>query len=323
MRDSYGRHIDYLRISLTDRCNFRCLYCMPEEGVESLTHYDILTFEELLRIARISADLGVSKVRLTGGEPLVRKGVPNFIKSLKAIEGIEKISMTTNGFLLKQMAEELRDAGLDRINISLDTVDREKFHHLTRRDGLVQVLEGIDHSIKLGFDPIKINAVIMKDQNDREILSLVRYAEEKNLILRFIEHMPFNKEDAKSFISASEIQELLSRELGRMVKVENPLKNGPEQLYRFGEKGPTIGFITPVTNHFCNGCNRLRITADGKLKPCLLSSQEIDIRGALRQGAEDEQLMAIFKQAIDKKPEKHRLDNFGVESMRGMSKIGG
>lgn len=328
MEDDFGRHIDYLRISLTDRCNFRCVYCMPEDGVDSLAHRDILSFEELIRIASIASDLGVRKVRLTGGEPLVRKGVPSFIRSLSRIEGIESISMTTNGFFLEDMAGELKASGLHRLNISLDTIDRERFHRLTRRDGLGKVLRGINTALEQGFEPVKINAVIVRGRNEKDIIPLARFAEKKGLVLRFIEQMPFNKEDRDSFIPAEEILCILSRELGNPGKLDDrtgivSVGHGPAELYRFGESGPVVGFITPVSNHFCSSCNRLRITADGKLKPCLLSSEEIDLRSAIREGCCDSSLGDILQYAVEKKPEGHKLADRGVESIRGMSKIGG
>lgn len=328
MKDDYGRHIDYLRISLTDRCNFRCLYCMPEEGVQMMSHRDILTFEEILRIARIAGGLGVTKVRLTGGEPLVRKGVVSFIKDLRALPYIESISMTTNGYFLEEMASQLKSSGLDRLNISLDTVNREKFSELTRRDGLDQVLKGIDAAAKAGFEPIKINSVAVRGRNDDEIASLARFAEQKGLILRFIEQMPFNPEDRETFMAASEIIDILKSELGEPEKIADrqgfvSIGHGPAELYRFGANGPVVGFITPVSNHFCGSCNRLRVTADGKLKPCLLSMEEIDLRSSLRGGASDEEVADILRFAVCRKPEGHQLENNGVESARGMSKIGG
>lgn len=328
MKDDFGRHIDYLRISLTDRCNFRCVYCMPEEGVDSLGHKDILTFEELERIARISASLGVSKVRLTGGEPLVRKGVTSFIRTLSSIEGIESISMTTNGYYLEDMASSLKEAGLHRLNISLDTINRDKFQALTRRDGLEKVLKGIDRALDIGFKPVKINAVIVRGRNDNEIVPLARYASEKGLVLRFIEQMPFNEEDKSSFMAASEVLSILETELGKPEKLEDrkgvvSIGHGPAELYSFGKENMIVGFITPVSNHFCGSCNRLRITADGKLKPCLLSFNEIDLRTSMRKGCSDNDLKDMLLGAVGEKPEKHRLDNFGVESSRGMSKIGG
>lgn len=328
MKDDFGRHIDYLRISLTDRCNFRCLYCMPEDGVEMMAHKDILTFEELLRISGIAGELGVTKVRLTGGEPLVRKGVVSFIKDLRALPAIESISMTTNGYYLEELARELKRSGLDRLNISLDTVDREKFRELTRRDGFDQVIRGISAAQKAGFQTIKINSVAVRGRNDDEIIALARFAEERGLILRFIEQMPFNDVDRNSYMAASEIMDILRIQLGEPVKIEDrqghvSVGHGPAELYRFGQSGPIVGFITPVSNHFCGSCNRLRITADGKLKPCLLSREEVDLRASLREGCSDGDLKQILADGICQKPEGHNLDSHGVESIRGMSKIGG
>ncbi|MBB6482036.1 GTP 3',8-cyclase MoaA [Spirochaeta isovalerica] len=328
MKDVYGRSIDYLRISLTDRCNFRCRYCMPEEGVDMLSHRDILTFEEILAIVSVAVKRGISKVRLTGGEPLVRKGVAGLIRDLKSIDGINSISMTTNGFLLGEMAEELKERGLDRVNISLDTVNREKFLNITRRDGLDKVISGIDAAVKAGLNPVKLNSVIMRGTNDDEILNLVRFAQEKKVILRFIEQMPFGSYSREDFVSAEEIKGIITGEYGSPVKPDGDESAlfagfGPSEHSRFGEDGPVIGFITPVSNHFCGRCNRLRLTADGKLKPCLLSNEEIDLKSALRSGLSERDLESILTYAVDRKPKGHFLDSDIFESTRGMSKIGG
>lgn len=328
MKDDFGRIIDYLRISLTDRCNFRCRYCMPSEGVDMLNHNDILTFEELIRLTEISVGLGVSKVRLTGGEPLVRKGITSFIRRLSSIEGIDNISMTTNGSLLEDLADELKNSGLNRLNISLDTVDREKFHRITRTDGLDKVLKGISAAKKAGFYPIKLNTVAVRGINDDEILDLAEYAAREGLILRFIEQMPFTADDQTTFMPAAEVLKILNRRYGsaRELVDENRLisaGSGPAALYRFNNEGLTVGFITPVSNHFCSSCNRLRITADGKLKPCLLSEEEIDLKSILRNGSSDSVIRKILMDTICGKPEKHNLDENGITGKRGMSKIGG
>ena len=328
MKDDFGRNIDYLRISLTDRCNFRCKYCMPAEGIEMMSHSNILTLEEIVRLAEISVSLGVSKIRLTGGEPLVRRGVVGLLSKLSKIDGIENISMTSNGFLLEEMAQDLKENGLNRLNISLDTIDRKKFKNITRIDGLDKVLKGIDVAISAGFDPIKINAVAVRGVNDDEIINLAEYSIEKKLVLRFIEQMPFNMDHSHSYMPASEIIEILSTRFGPASLAEDKRRlvsagSGPAALYHFGENAFVVGFITPISNHFCGNCNRLRITADGKLKPCLLSNEEIDIKNKLREGASDEVIKEILASSIGLKPEKHSIDKGKLHNNRGMSKIGG
>ncbi|MBN2656969.1 MAG: GTP 3',8-cyclase MoaA [Spirochaetales bacterium] len=328
MKDDYGRHIDYMRVSLTDRCNFRCRYCMPEEGIDMLSHREILSFEEILRVISVAVKRGITKIRLTGGEPLVRKGVPGLIRRIKSIEGISSVSMTTNGYLLGEMAHELKESGLDRVNISLDSIKREKFQHITRRDGLEMVISGIDKAIEAGLSPIKLNTVVIGGTNDDEILDLVRFAAGRKLTLRFIEQMPFSDDNRDDFISAHEIKDIIAGKFGTASVPdidESALFKGfgPSEHYRFGENGPVVGFITPISNHFCSRCNRLRLTADGKLKPCLLSHDEIDLRTALRSGCSDRDLEGILSYAVDRKPKGHLLNSDIFERSRGMSKIGG
>ena len=328
MKDNYGRIIDYLRISLTDRCNFRCRYCMPPEGVEMMEHKEILTLEEIVRLAEISAGLGVSKVRLTGGEPLVRKGVVDLIRRISSIHGIGNISMTTNGFFLEKMAEDLKRSGLTSLNVSLDTVSREKFKTITRRDGLEQVLQGISAAKEAGFNPIKINAVALRGFNDEEIISLADYAVKEGLLLRFIEQMPFDLNHENSFMAAAEIIEMLCEKHGEVEALEYGKRilsagRGPASLYRYKKSGLITGFITPMSNHFCGSCNRLRVTSDGKLKPCLLSADEIDLRVQLRNGSSDESIRERLIYSIGLKPESHGLHKYTFGSERGMSKIGG
>ena len=328
MKDDYGRIIDYLRISLTDRCNFRCRYCMPAEGIEMMDHKEILSLEEIIRLAEISVDLGVSKIRLTGGEPLVRKGLVGLITRLSLIPGMDNISLTTNGFLLEEMAKDLKVSGLNRLNISLDTVNRRKFRKITRIDGLDKVLRGIDTAIEAGFNPIKLNTVAVRGTNDDEIIDLAEFAGSKGLILRFIEQMPFNGNNRQSYMSASEIISVLSNHYGKAELVQDKKRiisagSGPSSIYHFGEKKIIAGFITPISNHFCSSCNRLRITADGKLKPCLLSNDEIDLKIRLRDGSPDDEIKRILQSAIRSKPEKHTLETGSINHTRGMSKIGG
>jgi len=301
---------------------------MPAEGIEMMNHSDILSLEEILRLAEISVQTGVGKVRLTGGEPLVRQGVLGFLKNLSAIDGIENISMTTNGFLLEEMAADLKKNGLNRLNISLDTLNREKFKKTCRVDGLEKVIKGIDSAIEAGFQPIKLNTVAVRGINDDEISDLAEFAVQKNLVLRFIEQMPFNVTDKKAYMSAAEVLAKLEKRFGKPKKIEDKRKlisagSGPAELYHFEESGLITGFITPISNHFCGSCNRLRLTADGKLKPCLLSGHEIDIRQKLRDGSSNEMIREVLLSAICMKPEKHNINGESIRENRGMSKIGG
>lgn len=337
MKDSHGRTIDYLRISLTDRCNFRCIYCMPEEGVQSLAHEDILRIEEIERVVRAAAGLGIRSVRLTGGEPLVRKGVVDLIRSISNTPGIENISMTTNGTLLPQMAGELKQAGLSRVNISLDTLDPEQFKFITRRGTLDQALDGIEAALAAGFDPVKINAVAVRSL-DQDFLAFAKLSIDRPLHVRFIEYMPvgessgshgcgWGKEDV---VPSEELFDIINERaraegLPELVSARDdaPLGWGPARYFEFPGAQGTVGFISPLSRHFCGECNRLRLTADGKLRPCLFSDEEFDVRAALRADAEaggDEAVRAVFAQALGAKPDEHH-DKVGTE--RGMSQIGG
>lgn len=374
LHDGFGRAIDYLRISLTDRCNLRCVYCMPEEGVPSLLHEDILTLEEVISVVELAAKNGIKHVRLTGGEPLVRKGIVGLIQTIKQIEGIESVALTTNGILLPAMASDLKNAGLDRVNISLDSLDEEQYHTITRCGKLTDVLAGIDAALRYGFDPVKINVVVVRHLN-QNLAQFARLTLEKPLHVRFIEYMPIGKIDdslppaisadprtqsatSSAFIPwsdhdvvpATEIRSLLNDALkqegidplvplkktsvnakyssenttettkhGALDSTSAPIGWGPATYYKIpGSKG-TIGFISAISNHFCATCNRLRLTADGKLRPCLFSDEELDIRSALRNGSEED-LRQIFNEALRIKPEGHH-HRHGTE--RSMSQVGG
>ncbi|MFH0787053.1 MAG: GTP 3',8-cyclase MoaA [Pseudomonadota bacterium] len=325
--DSYKRRLNYLRISLTDRCNLRCVYCMPEQGVPKIFHEDILTYEELLRLARLSVRLGIEKIRLTGGEPLVRKNLTDFISTLKTIPGIRDISLTTNGVLLADQARALWQAGIKRINVSLDTLDREKFSRITRFDFYDQVWEGIQEAERIGFSPIKINVVAMRGINDDEILSFGRLSLEKPYHIRFIEFMPLGEENgwkAERFISSEDTLQKLQT-LGPLFPVNGRGLDGPAKRMAFtGAKGE-IGLISPISEHFCTSCNRLRLTAEGRLRVCIFSDRETDLRTPLRQGASDEQLEAVIHEAILQKPKEHpvKLGPLPRKCQRQMSKIGG
>lgn len=327
MIDSNNRKINYLRLSITDRCNLRCVYCMPEEGIDFLPHENILTYEEILRIVRLSVQKGIRKVRLTGGEPLVRKGFTGFLKRLREVKGLEEITLTTNGVLLKQYAAEIKECGINRLNISLDSLKPEKFKRITGRDFFEQVWEGIQEAEKLGFKPIKINIVAIRGVNDDEIEDFGRLTLEKPYHIRFIELMPIGVNNNWSSEKFTPILEIYNRlqNVGPIVPVKrrNNL-DGPAQRYRIeGAKGE-IGLIGALSNHFCAVCNRLRLTADGHLRGCLFSENEIDVMPELREGKRDEAILALIEKAIKEKPARHNLNRHDHRSCtRHMSSIGG
>ena len=324
--DNYHRHISYLRISLTDRCNLRCIYCMPKEGVSLLGHKDVLTFEEIERIASAAARLGISRVRLTGGEPLVRKGVIGLAGVLMKMPGIEDVSLTTNGTLLTEHAAALRSAGMRRINISLDTLDAKKYKRITRGGDIQKVLDGISAARREGFSPIKINVVAMRGMNDDEIEEFARLTIERPVHIRFIEFMPIDIAtdwDKNSFISSSETREIIRR-VGVLNPVDKCNKSGPAEMYRLEGAAGQLGFISPLSNHFCDTCNRMRLTADGKLRTCLFSDQEIDLKEVLRSGVNDQVLEETIAEAIKSKPKGHTISEPSFKKCRrNMSAIGG
>lgn len=321
--DSFQRPVNYLRISVTDRCNLRCSYCMPEEGVPLVPHSDILTYEEIGLVVRAAVGLGINKVRISGGEPLVRYELVSLIGMLSQIEGVDDLSMTTNGTLLSHRATHLKVAGLHRVNVSLDSLRRERYHQITGFDKLPDVLEGIEEAKRAGLEPVKINVVVMRGVNDDEILDFALRSKE-GWHVRFIELMPLVNRGIKApeFVSATEMWQRLAP-LGGLEACPPPVGNGPAKYHRLpGAKG-TVGFITPVTEHFCFKCNRLRLTADGKLLPCLLSDQEIDLRPALRAGASREGIQHLILEAILSKPEGHRMAQGEVCQKRSMNQVGG
>lgn len=322
LSDSFQRPIDYLRISVTDRCNLRCVYCMPAEGIGLLQHQDILSYEEIHRVATAAAELGIKKVRITGGEPLVRIGLSRLVQMLAQIDTIDDIALTTNGTLLARYAEELKTAGLRRVNISLDTLKADKFRQITRGGDLADVLAGIEAASAAGLNPIKINVVAMAGINDDELLDFAHKTVADGWHVRFIEHMPFNREmAATSFISVNELRERLAV-LGELEPCTFK-GNGPAKYYRLPEANGTIGFITPISDHFCFNCNRLRLTADGKLRPCLLSEGETDLRQPLRNGISAKELKKLIKKAADSKPRQHKLARGCVPQDRPFSQVGG
>lgn len=313
MKDRFGRNITYLRISVTDLCNLRCKYCMPESGVESLCHSDILSIEEIVEIVKIASKNGIKKIRLTGGEPLVRRGFINLCKEISKIDEIEDIAITTNGVHLKAMADELFENKVRRINFSLDTLVKEKYNDITRRNDFDKTMESLFYAIKKGFK-VKINVVLIGGFNDDEIEDFVNLANEYKLEVRFIELMQIGETanwSKDKFISNKVVLE-------KVPKLEFDGVSGVAKIYKIkGQKG-RIGLISPISCSFCEDCNRIRLTSDGKLKPCLHSSDEINLKGL-----SGEELEEVFKRGIYEKPEKHHLEDGKSESARDMNKIGG
>lgn len=327
MKDHFKREINYLRISVTDKCNLRCVYCMPKDGVELLEHQDILSIEDILRVVRTGVQLGIRKIRLTGGEPLVRKGIVDLISQISAIPEIDDLALTTNGILLPAMAKDLKKAGLKRINISLDTLIPERFASVTRNGKFEDAWAGINAALTHGFKPIKLNTVAMRGFNDDELVDLARLTLKLPLHLRFIEVMPIGETEewsTEKHIPTAEILELLKTNLGVLKPAGKVIGSGPASYYKIpGAKG-TIGFIGAISNHFCANCNRLRLTCEGKLRPCLHSPIEVDMGEALRRKASDKELVRIFQEVIQRKPEQHNMAEEGWgENSRFMSQIGG
>jgi cyclic pyranopterin phosphate synthase len=325
LSDSFHRPINYLRISVTDRCNLRCVYCMPAEGVSLVSHNDILTYEEIYTVARAAAELGINKIRLTGGEPLIRSGLPKLIEMLAKIDGIDDISLTTNGTLLGRYAAELKQAGLRRVNVSLDTLKPDRFKLITRHaNELGKVLEGIKVARSVGLNPVKLNMVVMAGINDDELLDFAAKTITEEWHVRFIELMPFVGEGTAvpRFVSASEMRRRLEP-MGELEPCLHSMGNGPAKYFRFPKAKGAIGFITPVSEHFCFQCNRMRLTADGRLRPCLLSDYEVDLKQPLRSGISSSGLKELFKQAVAGKPQRHQLAKGYVPKQRPFSQVGG
>lgn len=326
MQDRNHRTISYLRLSVTDRCNLRCIYCMPEEGVRFLPHPDILTYEEMLRLVRLSVQRGIRKVRVTGGEPLVRKGFTGFLEGLCRIQGLEEVGLTTNGVLLKRYAADIRRCGICRINVSLDSLKPERFFRITGRDCFGQVWEGIEEAERVGFDPIKINVVAMKGVNDDEILDFAELAVNNAYHIRFIELMPVgggNGWNPDKFMPTDEIYQRL-QSMGNLVPVKSNPYDGPAQRYKIEGSQGEIGLIGALSHHFCSVCNRLRLTAEGSLRGCLFSDEETDLKTPLREGKGDEALLRLIEWTIENKPEDHGLLAQGPRKcIRQMHSIGG
>jgi len=317
--------ITYLRISVTDRCNFRCKYCMPSGLKEFIPHSEILRYEEIVTIVKAFSEFGVNSVRITGGEPLVKRQIESLIEQIREIEGIEDVSITTNGYKLKEMAERLKKSGLDRVNVSVDSLNREKFEFITGVDALERVIEGIEEAVKQGLNPVKVNAVLIRGFNDDEIEDFVLFSERFGVDVRFIELMPVGGKffSREHFIPASEIRERVEKLFGELEPVRGK-GNGPAKLFRVRGTGTRIGFITAVSEHFCDRCNRLRLTSDGKLRLCLMRDEEVDLKSILRGGGDYQTLKGAIASAISRKSRVNGIDalrSLGCE--RKMFTIGG
>jgi cyclic pyranopterin phosphate synthase len=323
--DDYGRVVKNIRLSITDRCNFRCVYCMPEE-MEFFPRAEILSYEELVRLASLCTKLGVDKIRLTGGEPLVRRDVPTLVRALRALPGLRDLSLTTNGARLQELAAELYDAGLRRLNISLDSLVREKFERVTRRDFLHLVLAGLDEAERVGFSPIKVNAVAMRDFTEDELLDFARLARERPFEVRFIEFMPLDGDnlwERQKILTGREIVERIG-EAYPLLRVESAVSSEPATRYRFVDGAGEIGIIASVTEPFCGACDRIRLTADGKLRTCLFALEELDLKTPLRAGATDVDLAWLIADAVARKGPGHMINSVEfVKPKRTMSQIGG
>lgn len=320
--DKFGRQIDYLRISVTDRCNLKCIYCMPEYGILQKPHHEILTFEEIVTIVKLAVEVGIAKIKITGGEPLLRRDIPRLFSLLFSISGLQEISLTTNGVLLERYAKALKETGLKKINISIDTLGHSSFECISRFDCLEQVLKGIEVARSQGF-LVKLNVVVLRGINDNEILDFARFAQEKNVILRFIELMPMAerlKNNQDLFVSCAEIKENLEL-LGALSPINANLGSGPAQYYKVEGTPLIVGFISPMSCKFCFDCNRLRLTADGVLMPCLNSKAGLDVKAPLRQNKEDV-VLAMLKKATYLKPEGHNF-SFASCGESLMFQIGG
>jgi cyclic pyranopterin phosphate synthase len=332
LTDLFSRTISYLRLSLTDRCNLRCIYCRPDGGeAEKLGHADMLTYEELLRVVRAAVSLGMNKLRLTGGEPLVRKGIMDFTRQLGEIKGLRDIRLTTNGVLLEQYAEGLWAAGISKINISLDTLKPERFAQITGADCFQQVWRGIEQARAVGFGPVKLNMVVMRGVNDDELADFACLSRDTNLHVRFIEFMPIgfrSRWNRDTYLCSDQIKQRISH-LGKLIPVPRSETDGPASMFRVGPdaKGK-LGFISPISHHFCDRCNRLRLTSEGRLRACLLHDAETDLRAVLRQdGCTDEDIRETLSAAVRSKPQGHRMEERLREQEGGchgrMSRIGG
>jgi cyclic pyranopterin phosphate synthase len=326
LRDEFNRTISYLRISVTDRCNLRCIYCMPPEGLPWIAKADLLSFEEIVRVVEAAASAGVRSIRLTGGEPLVRPRLPDLVAAIAAVPGIEDIALSTNGLLLADQARALARAGLSRVNVSLDTLRPERFEELALRPGLDRVLAGIDAAVAAGLQPIKVNVVIMRGRNDDEIPDFAAMTKERSIAVRFIELMPVEKNvelQGDAYLSSDEVLECV-RSVDELEPVAGPAGNGPARYYAFAGAPGTVGVISPLSHEYCGTCNRVRLSADGRLRLCLFGDNEVDLRAMLRQGASRDAIAERLRGSMAVKPERHHLQVGQVQSaLAAFSQIGG
>jgi cyclic pyranopterin phosphate synthase len=321
--DTYDRTINYIRISVTDRCNLRCKYCV-DGSFGFIPHTEILSYEEILRFAKIAARLGVKKVRLTGGEPLARKDIGYLLKEINSIEGIDDVSLTTNGVFLGERIEELKEAGLKRINISLDTMKKERFAFITGVDAFDDVIKGIEKAVYAGLNPIKVNTVIIKGFNDDEILNFVKAAKKWNHHVRFIEFMPFGDStlwNSTDIITSQQIEDVIRTTYNLIPSISR--ENGPAKMFDIEGGSGKIGFISPVSTHICSECNRLRLTSSGMIRPCLFSDTEYDVKALLRGGKSDEEIIEFVKEVVRVKPEKKLEMGQIRKCQRSLRGIGG
>ena len=325
MLDKLNRKIDYLRISVIDRCNLRCVYCMPEEGLESIPHEEILTYEEILRICETVSQLGIKKIKITGGEPLVRKDIVNLIRDIKNLDKIEQVTLTTNGILLYDMLDDLYDAGIDAINISLDTLKEDNFKQITRRDGLEKVLMAIDKAYNLGIR-VKINCLAIRDFNINELADIANFAKDREIDVRFIELMPIGFGKKYTQIDNDEILSILESNFGTFEPVTEKRGNGPAKYYKNKDMKGCIGFISAISHEFCESCNRIRLTSNGFLKLCLHYNKGIDLKAPIRSGISDEDLKELIHDTIWNKPLSHKFGHTNGEKdieVKNMVQIGG
>lgn len=322
MRDEFNRDIEYIRISVTDRCNLRCVYCMPEDGIDLMPMSDLLSYEQIIRLCNIFTSVGISKIKLTGGEPLVRKGLDHLIKEMKEIPGINDVTMTTNGILVEETIGSLKAAGLDAINISLDTLKEETFQRISRRKGVDKVIRAIDAAIEAGIPRVKVNCVPLVNNGEDEIADIAALAKNRNISVRFIEMMPIGLGKGFETMSEEAVRELLVRRFGDMTLYSERLGNGPAKYYSIEGFRGKIGFISAMSHDFCDTCNRIRLTADGYLKTCLFYQKGVDLKTLMENGASDEDLTKIIKETIYDKPRGHKFHDETPE-VRKMSQIGG
>lgn len=325
MLDGYRRNINYLRVSVTDRCNLRCVYCMPPEGVKSVSHEEILSMEEIYRVVEAGSLMGIRKVRLTGGEPLVRLGLVGLMDKINRLPEIDDISITTNGVLLKEMGKDLKKAGLKRVNISLDSMRPNLYQKITRNGRLGVTMQGIETALSLGLNPVKLNTVVIRGVNSDEVVDFARWTTEAPVHVRFIELMPIGTSipwAEENYVPAQEIKGMITGKIGQLKEEIKLAGSGPAKYYRLPGAPGTIGFITAMSDHFCKKCNRLRLTANGQLRPCLFDEREVDLKTPLRSGAGQEELVKIITNTVMQKPDRHHMD-YGWNDRRVMSQIGG